>query len=134
MSRSGYSNDLDVLDLGRWRAIIASASRGKRGQAFFRDLLAALDAMPDRRLIASDIIDDSGCMCALGALAANKGVPPESLDAYDYESLGKTFDIAHQLAQEVMYENDEGQYPRETPEGRWHRIRAWAVSQIKVTL
>lgn len=38
------------------------------------------------------------------------------------------------LAQEVMYENDEGGWrPNETPEERWARVRNWAAKQIRVT-
>ena len=56
MSRSGYHDDLDdPLAHGRWRARVASATRGKRGQKLLRDLLAALDAMPEKRLIADEI-------------------------------------------------------------------------------
>lgn len=134
MSRSGYSDDLDVLDLGRWRAIIRSATKGKRGQAFFKALVEALDAMPVKELISSDLQDDSGCMCTLGALAAHRGVPLETLDTYDYSQLGETFNIAHQLAQEVIYENDEGSWCCETPENRWHRMRTWAAKQISADL
>lgn len=129
MSRSGYSDDCDPLDFGRWRAQVRSAIRGKRGQAFFRELLGALDAMPDKRLISSDLQDANGCMCALGVLAEKKGALA-GLDTYDWGQLGRTFDIAHQLAQEVMYENDEGAWRQETPEERWHRMRAWVVSQM----
>lgn len=68
MSRAGYSDDLDPLDLGRWRAQVLSALRGKRGQAFLRDLIAALDAMPEKRLVSGDLQDETGCVCALGAL------------------------------------------------------------------
>jgi hypothetical protein len=46
MSRSGYSDDHSEWDLIRWRGAVASAIRGKRGQAFLRELLVALDAMP----------------------------------------------------------------------------------------
>jgi hypothetical protein len=130
MSRSNYSDDGDPLDLGRWRAIIASATRGKRGQAFFREALAALDAMPDKKLVKGDLQDDAGCVCTLGAVAAHRGVDLETLDTYDYDELGKTFNIAHQLAQEVMYENDEGSWGNETPERRWERMRAWIVKQL----
>lgn len=52
MSRSGYSYDIeDPRELGRWRAQVASATRGKRGQRLLLDLLAALDAMPEKRLV-----------------------------------------------------------------------------------
>lgn len=56
MSRSGYCDDIeDPLELGRWRAQVRSATRGKRGQKLLRDLLAALDAMPDKRLVANQL-------------------------------------------------------------------------------
>lgn len=51
MSRSGYCDDIDdTLAHGRWRAQVRSATRGKRGQKLLRDMLAALDAMPEKRL------------------------------------------------------------------------------------
>lgn len=131
MSRSGYTDGGDPLDLGRWRAIIASATRGKRGQSFFRELLTALDAMTEKKLVHGELQDDSGCVCTLGAGAAAKGVDPNTLDTYDYPKLGETFDIAHQLAQEVMYENDEGSWGNENPERRWERMREWVSQQIK---
>lgn len=63
MSRSGYIDELDQWDLIRYRGQVASAIRGKRGQAFLRDLLAALDAMPEKRLIAGTFERDDGDMC-----------------------------------------------------------------------
>lgn len=132
MSRSGYSYDYE--NVAMWRGQVASAIRGKRGQAFFRDLVAALDALPEKKLIEGDLQDDSGCVCALGALGVKRGITLDAIDTYDYDALSKTFDIAHQLAQEVMFENDEGGIRgRETPEERWTRVRAWAVEQIRVT-
>lgn len=58
MSRSGYSEDYDGdhWDLIRWRGAVASSIRGKRGQAFLREALAALDAMPEKKLITGDLI------------------------------------------------------------------------------
>ena len=56
MSRSGYV-DADDCDEGeqwrhiRWRGAIKSAIRGKRGQAFLREMLDALDALPQKRLV-----------------------------------------------------------------------------------
>lgn len=139
MSRSGYSDDGDQWDLIRWRGQVASAIRGKRGQKFLRDFIAALDAMPEKRLIRDDIRDDSGCMCSLGALGAARGLDLDSLDPYAYDEMGNTFNIASQLVQEIMYENDEGstihevdgKWVRETPELRWKRMRAWAVENLK---
>lgn len=139
MSRSGYSIDLDSRELAMWRGTIASATRGKRGQQFFRDLVAALDALPAKRLIANALGTETpeGDVCALGSVARLKSVPLSEGDAYDHDKLGETFNIARQLAQEVMYENDDGgpwrpYHQTETPEERWTRVRAWAAGQIRV--
>ena len=108
MSRAGYSYDCDdILAAGRWQAQVASAIRGKRGQKFFRDLIAALDAMPEKELIDGELKDADGCVCALGALGSARGVDLSGLDTEDWEYLGATFDIAEQLARETMYQNDD---------------------------
>jgi hypothetical protein len=59
MSRSGYTEDCeDVLAIGRYKAILRSTMRGKKGQAFLKELLAALDSMPEKRLIREHIVID----------------------------------------------------------------------------
>lgn len=142
MSRSGYGEgDIDDLEgllaHGRWQAIIRSATRGKRGQRFFRDLLAALDAMPEKRLIANNFVAE-GEYCTLGVLAASRGVDLKDLDSEDDdvgEDIGPRLNIAQQLARHVMYENDEGTWDSErgleAPERRWTRMRKWVEEQIK---
>lgn len=130
MSRSGYVEDCDdVLDYGRWRGRLMSAVRGKRGQAFFKDLIAALDAMPKKELIAGDLRKD-GEVCALGALGAVRGVDLESLDPEDSEAVAAKFDIAIPIACEVVYHNDEV-LEEATPQVRWERMRAWATRHLK---
>jgi hypothetical protein len=126
MSRSGYSDDLDNWKLIKWRGQVSSAIRGKRGQALLRDLLAALDAMPVKSLIANKL-DADGEHCALGVLAEARKMDVSSLDPDDYDAVGKTFGIAHQLAQEIVYINDEIC----TPEKRWTTVRQWVASQIQ---
>lgn len=109
MSRSGYSDDYgddDPLALGRYRAQVASAIRGKRGQALLRELLAALDAMPDKQLVAGELEAD-GQFCALGVVGQARGLNLASIDTYDVESLGPKFNIAEQLAREIMWVNDD---------------------------
>lgn len=140
MSRSGYSDD-DEGDgrIAMWRGQVASASRGKRGQKFFRDLIEALDAMPEKRLVTDALIKE-GEVCALGALGLKRGIPIGDIDPEDPETVAAKFDIAHQLAAETAYMNDEaasggkyveGKYVPETPERRWGRMRAWAVANLK---
>jgi len=109
MSRSGYDEDYgddDPLALGRYRAQVASAIRGKRGQALLRELLAALDAMPDKRLVAGELEAD-GQFCALGVVGQARRMNLASIDTYDVESLAPKFNIAEQLAREIMLVNDE---------------------------
>jgi hypothetical protein len=134
VSRSGYSDDCEGSDLAMWRGTIASATRGKRGQRFFRDLVAALDAMPVKRLIKNDIETVEGDVCALGALRRKRGVELEPDDVCYPEILGDKFDIASQLAQETMFVNDEAGRRVETDEERWIRVRAWAAKQVRAGL
>lgn len=109
MSRSGYSDDCDdddPLAFGRYRAQVNSAIRGKRGQALLRELLAALDAMPEKELVAGELEAD-GQFCALGVVGKARGLNLAAIDTYDVESLGPKFNIAEQLAREIMWVNDD---------------------------
>jgi hypothetical protein len=109
MSRSGYSDDYgddDPLALGRYRAQVNSAIRGKRGQVLLRELLAALDAMEDKRLVAGEL-EAEGSFCALGVVGQARGLNLASIDTYDVESLGPKFNIAEQMAREIMWVNDD---------------------------
>jgi hypothetical protein len=151
MSRSGYSDDFgddDPLALGRYRAQVNSAIRGKRGQALLRELLAALDAMPEKRLVAGELEAD-GQFCALGVVGQARGLNLANIDTYDVESLGPKFNIAEQLAREIMWVNDESvagwewvrsglPYPNEwkrievtnAAERRFQIVREWVAKHI----
>jgi hypothetical protein len=131
MSRHGYSDDLgdeDPLQLGRWRGRVASAIRGRRGQQLLRDLRDALDAMPEKRLIAEQLEAD-GEVCALGAVGRARGIEMSGIDPEDSERVAAAFDIAEPLAREITYENDENY--NMTPEGRWKYMRSWVERRIK---
>lgn len=137
MSRSGYTDDGD--NLAMWRGQVASAIRGRRGQAFLREMVEALDAMPEKRLILHELRKD-GEVCALGSVGAKRGIEMEKLDPEDTRSLSTAFGIAHQLVAEIEYMNDEyndfkwiGNTRIEiTPEERWRNMRAWAMKNIQV--
>lgn len=134
MSRSGYSDDCDGWALIRWRGAVNSAIKGKRGQAFLRETLEALDAMPVKRLAADSLQDQaSGEFCTLGAVGAVRGVDLAPLEDADREDIAKAFGISEALAAEIMFENDEswGWASNNTPERRWERMRAWIESNIK---
>lgn len=132
MGRHGYSDYCDDdLAMGRWRAQVNNSIRGKRGQAFLKELIAALEAMPKKELIAEELIEPiSGQVCALGAVGLAKGINIETIDPEDHETLSQKFNITHQLVQEIEYENDEG--GSRTPEERWKNMLAWAKLQLVV--
>lgn len=122
MSRSGYSDDCENVCL--WRSAVRRAMTGYRGQHLLKKLRAALDALPNKRLIAGTIKDESGNVCALGAL-------DPTVTAYEAEDLAVHFGVARALAAEIVYMNDEWIWDRnETPEARWIRMRAWVDQQI----
>lgn len=130
MSRSGYSDDCDGWALIRWRGMVASAIRGKRGQQLLRELAEAMDAMPVKELI-SDELEADGAYCALGVVGAKRGIDLSKIDPEDPEQVGKAFNIAECLAQEIVFVNDDDWgYPKEHPEDRWKRVRAWVEKQI----
>lgn len=145
MSRHGYIEYDDYYDedpnlmMGRWQGQLASAMRGKRGQQFFRDLVAALDAMPVKEVHLHNVSGE--CLCAMGAVAAYRNVDlseqQAELDDEDGDHLwatevtGDRLNIASQLAREVTYINDDMGPHNETPAQRWTRIRKWAVSKLK---
>ena len=131
MSRSGYSDDCDYLELYRsavWRAIT-----GARGQAFLRELIAALDAMPEKRLIAGELIRD-GEVCAIGSVGLARGMDMTRIDYENPRSVGRAFGVARSMAAEIEFENDgDHLWDNETAEARWRRMRAWAVRNLNET-
>lgn len=151
MSRSGYyENDGDSDNWANicYQGAVKSAIRGKRGQALLRDLIAAMDAMPDKRLVAGKLEAD-GQFCALGVVGHAKGFDLANIDTWDWGKLGATFNIAEAMAREVMAMNDEpvkeydwestGEpYPNEwrrvavtdAPALRWKKVREWAEKNL----
>ena len=110
---------------------MSSATKGKRGQVFFKALLDSLDGMGVKRLITGEL-EVSGEFCALGVLGFSSGVDMAVIDPYEPQEVSEAFDIAGALAQEVMFMNDEYYYfvDFETPEQRWVRMRKWVSEQI----
>lgn len=136
MSRSGYSDDVyDQWAHIRWRGAVAQAMSGKRGQAFLREMLAAMDALPEKRLVALEL-EAEGQVCAIGSVGRARGIDMSDLDPQDYTKVAATFGIAEALAQEIVFMNDEGFFglgyghPM-TPEARFAGMRDWIISKIK---
>ena len=131
MSRSGYSDDCDGSALNLWRGAVEQSIRGKRGQAFLRETLAALDAMTAKELAAESLYEPaSGAFCTLGVVGKARGVDLEKLEYAEVEEVADVFGIAQSLAAEIMYMNDD-EYDHHSPEHRWSHMRNWIASQIK---
>lgn len=139
MSRAGYSEDIDQWQMIMWRGQVASATRGKRGQKLLIDLLAALDAMPEKALVQSELETEEGEVCALGALGKARGIDMKALDPDEPDQVAAAFDIAAPLAREIVFMNDEyfdveyvgNKRVDITPEARWFLMRWWVVAQIR---
>lgn len=134
MSRSGYTDSGSTWGAVRWRGAVKSAIRGKCGQATLRELLAALDALTRKRLIAEDLVTPIGECCALGALGVARGLDMTDVNRQSdcADTVGHFFWIPRALAAEIEYENDDGGPRKESPEARWVRMREWVAAQIKV--
>jgi len=130
MSRSKYSEYADGrANAALWRKAVERAISGKRGQAFLRELLAALDAMPVKRLIAGELLTADGGVCAIGSVAVRRGVNVADVDPHDADEVGKVFGIACAMAREIEHVNDEI-FGEDTPEERWVAVRDWVNSNL----
>lgn len=134
MSRSRYVDDCEHLEL--YRANVRRTIHSKRGQAFLRELAASMDAMPEKVLIAEQLIDDAGYVCAIGVVCKARGLDVSKVDYEDAESVGNTVGISRIMAAEIEYENDEaGPWQvDESPEQRWERMRKWVDRNLEAPL
>jgi hypothetical protein len=160
MTRSGYTEDCENdWSMIRWRGAVASAIRGRRGQAFLREMLATLDAMPEKRLIAGDLVFEGlpnwdgeneiivgadelitdrgavvrvGEVCAMGAVGRARKLDMSKVDSHEAESVADLFGISGALAKEIAYVNDEDwQYgKKDTSENRFERVHAWVAKHL----
>lgn len=138
MSRSGYSDECDdQWQMICWRGAVKSAIKGARGQAFLKELAAAMDAMPEKRLTTHALQAD-GKFCALGVIGQARGMDLSKFKAEDGEEweagqwgqLSKEFGIAEAMVREIMHHNDEGIWHRwddgaDHGPARWKYMRDW---------
>jgi hypothetical protein len=136
MSRSGYSEDYYGPELNLYRGAVASAIKGKRGQAFIKEAIVAFDAMKDKRIITDSLHEPKlGEYCTLGVIGASRGMDLKSIEYAEPEGIAKAFGISKAMTAEIMFENDEcDEYPSRlsNPEKRWLRMRNWLVSNLNV--
>lgn len=136
MNRSDYSDDLDHWAMVRWRGAVKQAIEGRRGQAFLRELRDALDALPQKLLI-SGALADGDQVCAVGSVMKRRGLEPERIDDYDYDTIAEKLGIAQALVREIEFVNDEfsGYHTRtdtadDRAESRWLAVRQWVEDHI----
>lgn len=130
MSRSGYNDDCGGWALICWRGAVARAIAGKRGQAFLYEMLHAMAALPERKLIDGELEQD-GAVCALGAVGKARGIDMSGIEVDDRDQVAEVFGIAPALAAEIVWMNDEAYWRgSETPEHRFERMRQWIEEQI----
>lgn len=130
MSRSGYSEDCENLEL--YRKSVENALKGARGQAFLKELATLMDAMPEKILIANEVISETGQCCTAGVVCKARGLDVShiELDYGDGEDLAKLLGIARCMAAEIAFMNDEWGSASETPAERWVRMRKWVAENI----
>jgi len=128
MSRSGYSDECGNIEL--YRASVERALRGKRGQAFLRELATAMDAMPEKVLIAGDLVSEHGECCTIGVVCKARQLDVSHLDVYDPETVAGAVGIARSMAAEIEYMNDEAAWGSELPNERWKRMRKWVADNL----
>lgn len=132
MSRSGYVDDFDdAWELIRWRGAVASAIAGKRGQDFLYEMLHAMAALPERKLIADELECEDGAVCAIGAVGKARGINMKGIDPEDRDRVAALFGIAPALAAEIVFMNDEWSHG-ETPEARFERMRSWVEQNLNI--
>jgi hypothetical protein len=92
-----------------WDANMERIYCGKRGQKVLRELIAALLALPERRLVA-DVIQkpETGEVCAIGALAKYRGIDPGEFEDSDDGTieLGEKLGLGFMLSWQIGAEND----------------------------
>ena len=139
-------SDLWMLDYGRWTRNMKVAPGSKNGQRYLRELKAALEAMPLRRLLRGELAGyapgNEELVCALGAFAMYKGTSFNDLDAYQGADGSIELAQAHGMTQTLAYmvgiENDRTRWDvaarslrPESPEQTWQRMYDWTCSLIK---
>lgn len=143
MSRSNYCEIEHEGTVNLYRASVERAIKGKRGQKFLRNLLAAMDALPVKELYQGDLVsidydEKTGQnytlgYCALGTVCKDKMSIDDLLkiDSFDHQELSRLFNISPRMAAEIMFENDEGEsWLAETPVQRFDRMRLWVAGNI----
>jgi hypothetical protein len=135
MMRISYSEEEDFPgQFGLWQGNCDRSINSKAGQAALRELEAALLALPDKRLIAGELENADGEVCAIGALAKFRQHAPHADPECEMEEIGIELGMPAMVAWKVVALNDleldrrwdkeTGQLVAITPEERYERVLA----------
>ena len=114
----------------RFQGALKKTISGSHGQAFLRELLTALDAMPEKQLIESELVTEEGC-CALGVVFKSRGLDSTGIDPDAHEFVAQRLGITETLATQLAYVNDEyGRWRDVSPSQRFDLVREWVVKHI----
>lgn len=136
MSRILYSDDEDFPgQFELWQANCERSIQGKKGQTELKALREALLALPEKRLLAHQLYNKQGEVCAIGAYARHKG---EDLTQWDpngdeanHDEVGAACGMPKLVAWSVVCQNDVccGN-TKITPEQRYSKMLAWVEEQL----
>ena len=130
MSRSDYGDDYcDDWNSIMYRGWVTKALRGRRGQAFLKELVAALDAMPVKELVAEKLVDGEN-VCAIGAVCKARGLDVSDVNPENYNEVARRVGLAPSMVREIVYCNDEA-FVNAGPAARWLAMHKWAKENIR---
>jgi len=145
--RIDYNEDGDHM-MYLWMGTATRAINGKPGQKILRELKAGLEALPEKRLVYSQVSDGKD-VCAVGSLMLHrlmqigktreealailkkKYTPPPHVEGLGPTELSKDVGMTYTLAWEIMEKNDGNRSYKLTPEERYERVLKWVTEQIK---
>lgn len=146
MSRITYAEEEDFPGQAElWDANRLRSLKGQKGQAALRELEAALLALPSKQLIADELEDAEGNVCAIGALARYKNYGgslelPEPKNEFEEHVVSDAMikvagklSVPRLVAISIIERNDDAcawKRDDETPEQRYERILGWIRKQI----
>ncbi len=134
-----------------WRIDLERALASGRGQRILKDIERCLLTMPERKLIAGEIVrydDESGdgAVCAVGAYAlwikVQGGTERQAAladlnqrwggqaDEWDTQELGRSVGLARTVAHQLGWVNDMW-LQDQTDEARWESVLGWVRSKIE---
>jgi hypothetical protein len=131
MSRFNYTEDEDFSgQFAMWEANTNRCLQGKNGQKALRDFRDALVAMPEKRLIAELLYDESG-VCAIGAYGRHVGVDLSTFDPEDAtDEAGQAMGLPYRIAWKLVEMNDM-EFDHCAPEERYAKMLSWVDGQLK---